>query len=125
MIRVYAMRLGGLEHEILLAVAIDGQNRCIGEFEIARGGRHGAAVAPADVFRPLIRAAATGVILVHNHPSGNPQPSPEDIALTSATSLIGQLLGIPVIDHVIIGARGGGAVSMWQLGLIPTERGQT
>jgi DNA repair protein RadC len=119
--RVYSARLGGLEHEVFLAVAVDGQNRFVGEFEVSRGGRHGAAVAPADVFRPLIRAAASAVILVHNHPSGDPKPSVEDIALTNATSLIGGLLGIPVIDHVIIGARGGGAVSLWQLGLMRPE----
>ena len=122
--RVYAARLGGLAYELLLAIAVDGQNRFVGEFEVARGGLHGAAVTPADVFRPLIRAAASAVILVHNHPSGDPQPSPEDVALTSATSLVGGLLGIPVVDHVIIGGHGGGAVSLWQLGLISAESGQ-
>jgi len=119
--RVYAARLGALTHEVLLAIALDGQNRFMAEFEVSRGGRHGAAVMPADVFRPLIRAAAAAVILVHNHPGGDPQPSAEDVALTSATSLVGKLIGIPVIDHVIIGAHGGGAVSLWQLGLISPE----
>ncbi|HTA93415.1 MAG TPA: JAB domain-containing protein [Polyangiaceae bacterium] len=121
-IRVYAARLSGLCHEVLLAIALDGQSRFMGEYEVSRGGRHGAAVMPADIFRPLIRASATAVILVHNHPSGDPQPSAEDVALTSAASLIGGLLGIPVLDHVIIGANGGGAVSLWQMGLISPER---
>lgn len=115
--RVYEGRLGALAHEVLLAVAVDRKNCFMGEFEVSRGGRHGAAATPADVFRPLIRAGAAGVILVHNHPSGDPSPSEEDIKLTNATALIGGLMGIPVIDHVVVGGRGGGCSSLWQLGV--------
>ena len=74
--RIYADRLAGLEHEVILAVAVDGRNRVIHEIEIGRGGLHGAAIRPADVFRPLIRAGASAFILVHNHPSGDPSPEP-------------------------------------------------
>lgn len=124
-IRVYSARLAGLAHEVLLAIAVDGQTRFLAEFEVSRGGWHGASVMPADIFRPLIRASASAVILVHNHPSGDPQPSPEDVALTSAASLIGGLLGIPVLDHVIVGANGGGAASLWQMGVLSPSREHT
>ena len=90
----YGERLGGLEYEVVVAVALDGQQRVLGEFEVARGGRHGAALTAADVYRPVIRAAATALILVHNHPSGDPTPSPDDLRLTAETLAAGRLLDI-------------------------------
>jgi DNA repair protein RadC len=111
--RVYGERLGALDHEVVLALAVDGLNRLIQEFEVASGGRHGAAVSPADVFRPLIRAGASAFLLVHNHPaSGDPTPSREDIVMTKALSAAGALVGIPLLDHVVIGGRGGGFTSL-------------
>lgn len=110
--RVYGERLGGLDHEVVLALAVDGRNHLIQEFEVASGGRHGAAVTPADVLRPLIRAGASALLLLHNHPSGDATPSHEDIVMTKALSAAGTLVGIPLLDHVVIGGRGGGYTSL-------------
>lgn len=58
---------------------------------------------PREVFKPAILANAASVLLIHNHPSGDPEPSEEDIASTKQMIKAGELLGIPVLDHVIIG----------------------
>ena len=63
-------------------------------------------VAPREVFRPAIRDAAAAVILVHNHPSGDPTPSPQDLAVTRRLEQAAQTIGIKLLDHVIV-ARGG------------------
>lgn len=114
----YAERLSSLDHEVVIAVALDGQHRVLGEFEVARGGRHGAAVTAADVFRPVIRAAASALILVHNHPSGDPTPSSEDVHMTKALRNAGIVVGVPLLDHIVVGARGGGHVSLCDRGVL-------
>lgn len=115
---VYAARLGGEVTERVLVLALDGRRRLLAEIEIARGGAHAAAVTPGDVFRPLIRAGATACLLVHNHPSGDPTPSREDVAMTQAVQEIGSVVGIPLLDHIVVGARGGGWRSLLALGLM-------
>jgi DNA repair protein RadC len=115
---VYTERLGNLRHEVVLAVALDGRNHFIEEHTLAMGGAHGAALTARDVFRPLIRAGASGAILVHNHPSGDPKPSREDIAMTRVVADAGEVLGVPLLDHIIVGARGGGWASVFEQGLI-------
>ena len=92
----------------MLAVALDGRNQVIAEIELSSGGLHGAAVTPADVFRPLIRCGASAFIVVHNHPSGDPTPSREDVAMTRALESVAALVGIQLLDHVIVAGRGGG-----------------
>ena len=111
-------QLAALLHEVVIAVALDGRNFVLGEFEVARGGRHGAALTPADVLRPLIRAGASAAILVHNHPSGDPSPSEQDRELTRALRSAGAVVGIPLVDHVVVASRGGGYVSFLQNGLM-------
>ena len=75
-----------------------------------------------DLFRPLIRAGAHGFLLCHNHPSGDPNPSAEDVAMTRAVAEVSDIVGIPLLDHIIVGARGGGWTSLLELGLIqPTK----
>jgi DNA repair protein RadC len=59
-------------------------------------------VHPREVFRPLIRMAAAGGLVAHNHPSGDPTPSPEDIALTRRLRDVGGMVGIPIVDHVVL-----------------------
>ena len=75
-------------------------------FDVAVGHLTGVEVCPREVFRPLIRENARATIVAHCHPSGDTTPSHEDIALTRRLREAGELLGIPVLDHVIIGSRG-------------------
>ncbi len=69
---------------------------------IALGSVHSVEVHPREVFREAIRKAAAAIIVAHNHPSHDPTPSPEDIELTKRLRAVGELVGIPVIDHVIL-----------------------
>lgn len=105
---VYSKRFGGLEREVMIAVALDGRNQVIAELELSSGGLQGTAVTPADVFRPLIRCGASAFILLHNHPSGDPTPSREDIAMTGAVASVADIVGIQLLDHVVVAGRGGG-----------------
>ncbi len=116
--RVYSARLGNLRHEVMLAVALDGRNHIIEELTLAQGGAHGCAITARDMFRPLIRVGASGVIVVHNHPSSDPTPSREDIAMTEVVIEAGNVLGVPLLDHIIIGAHGGGWASLFDPGIV-------
>ena len=115
---IYGHRLGGLAHEVMVALALDGKNHILQEVEIAKGGLHRLSVAPRDVLRPLIRAGASAFILIHNHPSGDPMPSEPDLHLTRVVAECATAIGVPMVDHVIIGARGGGYASLLDLGVI-------
>ena len=103
--RCVAPRLAGLAQELFLAIGIDIRHGLLDIVEVARGTVHGVEVHPREVFRPLVRMAAAGAVLVHNHPSGDPTPSPDDIELTRRLSQVGELIGIPIVDHVVIGDR--------------------
>ncbi len=118
---VYTARLGNLRHEVMLAVALDGRNHILEELMLASGGAHGCALTARDVFRPLIRVGACGVVVVHNHPSGDPKPSREDIGMTQVLIEAGDVLGVPLLDHIIVGARGGGWASLFELGILATK----
>ncbi|WP_420814157.1 JAB domain-containing protein [Polyangium spumosum] len=99
-------RIGLLAHEELHLLALSGQGGLRGARLIARGGLHALAVRPSDILRAGLELAASGFVLVHNHPSGNPDPSPEDIALTRRVQESADLLGMPLVDHVIVVASG-------------------
>lgn len=101
-----APRLADLTHEELWMLGLDGRGYLRGARCIARGGLHGAAVRPADALRAALRVDASAFVLVHNHPSGDPSPSAEDIVLTEHTSRAASAAGIPLLDHVVV-ARGG------------------
>lgn len=109
--------LSQLEEERFLAIPADARNRPLGRLELAKGGLHTCPVSPSDVFRALLRAAASGVVFVHNHPSGDPSPSPEDIALTERLVRAGELVGVRVLDHLIIASEG--TFSFADMGLMP------
>lgn len=113
-------RLAAADVEHFIAIALDAKNRPIGEIEIARGGLSACPVSPADVFRALLREAAAGVVFVHNHPSGEPSPSADDVALTERLRRAGELIGVRVLDHLIIGREG--YFSFLDAGLLPPER---
>jgi DNA repair protein RadC len=91
--------------EHFLAIALDAKNRPLAELTIAIGGLTACGVTPADVYRPVLQAAAVSVIFVHNHPSGDPSPSEADIAVTERLSRAGDVLGVSVFDHVVLGAQ--------------------
>jgi DNA repair protein RadC len=111
--RVLAPRLAGLQQEVFLSIGLDIRNGMLDIVEVARGTVHGVEVHPREVFRPLIRMAAAGAVVVHNHPSGDPTPSPEDVALTRRLREAGELLGIPVVDHVVIGDGAFVSIAEW------------
>jgi DNA repair protein RadC len=111
--RIVGPRLAGLQQEVFLVIGVDIRNGLLDIVEVARGTVHGVEVHPREVFRPLVRMAAAGGVLVHNHPSGDPTPSPEDVALTRRLRAVGELLGIPIVDHVVVGDRGYRSVAEW------------
>ncbi len=95
---------------------LDTKNKVLGMEEISIGSLNTSLVHPREVFRPAIRKACASVILIHNHPSGDPTPSSEDIAVTRRLYEAGRLLGIEVLDHVVIGD--GRFVSFREKGLL-------
>jgi DNA repair protein RadC len=96
-------RMDGLTQEIFVVLALDVRNSVIDEIEVARGCLTGVEVHPREVFRPLIRMSAAAAVVAHNHPSGDPTPSPEDVFLTRRLREVGDIVGIPVLDHVVVG----------------------
>lgn len=99
---IAAALLDGEEQEVFLAFPLDVKNRVLGYVEVARGSVDSVGVDPRTVFRTAVLLGASAVIVVHNHPSGDPTPSAEDIALTGRLVDAGKILGIPVLDHVIV-----------------------
>ena len=99
-------RLGTCTVEEFWAVALDVRHRVVWETCLARGSLTGVEVHPRDAFRPLIRGGAAAVIFCHNHPSGDPSPSRQDLDLTRRLREVGDLCGIAVLDHVIVGTDG-------------------
>jgi len=82
---------------------MDTRNRFITHRIVSRGTLDSSAAHPREVFKDAIRASASGIILMHNHPSGDPQPSPEDRAVTRQLVEAGAILGIRVLDHIVLG----------------------
>lgn len=99
-------------------ISVDAKNRVRAKHEVARGGRVACQVDPAEIFRLLISESASGAIFVHNHPSGDPAPSPQDLELTRRLVAAGSLLDIRVLDHLIVG--GGRYTSLRDAGLWPS-----
>ncbi len=96
-------RLPQLDREVFLALLLDGRNRLRAEVCVSEGTLTTALVHPREVFAPAIRDRAAALILVHNHPSGDPTPSSEDVALTERLRQVGEVVGIRVLDHVVVG----------------------
>jgi DNA repair protein RadC len=109
-------RLVGQKEEVMGGLLLDSKNRLIQDAALFRGTVSHASVAPAPLFRLAILAGAAGVILYHNHPSGDPEPSPEDVATTKRFVAAGREIGIEVKDHVVVGR--GRVVSFHERGLL-------
>ncbi len=99
-------RLRHAPSERFLALLLDGRHRLLREAPISQGTLTASLVHPREVFRPALREGAAALVLVHNHPSGDPRPSPEDREVTRRLVRAGRLLGVPVLDHVVIAERG-------------------
>ncbi len=106
----------GREHFGL--VLLDTRHRLIGLVEVSVGCLSGALVHPREVFGPAILAPAAALVLWHTHPSGDPEPSAEDLALTRRLAAAGALLGIEVLDHVVVGMGTGRWVSLKDRGFL-------
>jgi DNA repair protein RadC len=99
-------RLVGERRERVLVLLLDARRRMLGERCVSVGSLMSSVIHPREVFRPAIGLAAAGLILVHNHPSGDPTPSVEDHQVTLRLAEAGALLGIRLLDHVVIAADG-------------------
>jgi DNA repair protein RadC len=91
------------KRESFYAVLLTGKNRVMAKVRVSQGSLASSIVHPREAFRSAVREAAAAIIFVHNHPSGDPTPSPEDRAITQRLRRAGELMGISVLDHVVVG----------------------
>jgi len=101
-VRLLGARLRDLSVEEFHLLALDSQSRVLRDVLVTRGLLNSSLVHPREVFRAAIAEAAAGIIVVHNHPSGDPTPSPEDRSVTKQLVEAGRLLDLPLYDHVIL-----------------------
>lgn len=104
-----------LEQEYLRVILLDTRNRVIDIVEIYHGSLNSSQVRVAELFKPAIQRMAAAIIVLHNHPSGDPTPSPDDVAVTRAIVQAGKLLDIETLDHIVIGR--GRHISLKERGL--------
>ena len=101
--RHYAPRCRDLRHEVFKVVLLDAKHAIIRDAVVSEGSLTLSIVHPREVFSLAVRESAAAVIFLHNHPSGDPEPSEEDRALTARLVAVGDMLGIRVLDHLILG----------------------
>lgn len=99
----YMEQLRHEEQELLLCMMLDTKNHLLGDRILSRGTVSGTMITPREIFVEALRRHAVNLILVHNHPSGDPSPSRDDLDITARIYRAGELLGIHLIDHIIIG----------------------
>ncbi|WP_432822557.1 RadC family protein [Trichloromonas sp.] len=97
-------RLRDYRKEVFIALLLDSKNRLLCEVQISEGSLTASIVHPREVFAPVVRESAAAVLFVHNHPSGDPTPSREDLEITTRLREAGELMGVRVLDHIIIGS---------------------
>lgn len=96
-------RLNSLDREHVVVLHLDTKNKVVKEEVVSVGHLNGALMHPREVFKTAVRESSASIVLVHNHPSGDCTPSDEDIAITQKIIAAGELIGIKVLDHVIVG----------------------
>lgn len=92
-----------LTEEVLVLVTLDTKNKVTGLFQVSHGHLSGSVVHPREIFKRAIMNNAAFIMLVHNHPSGDCTPSIEDVEISRRVKEAGELLGIPLLDHIVIG----------------------
>ncbi len=114
--RAFHGRVRDLRVEQFWAILLDGKHRVLREVLVSQGTLTSSPVHPREVFAPAIRWSAAAVVLLHNHPSGDPAPSADDLEITRRLAEVGSVVGIRVVDHVVIGD--GAYVSFADRGLL-------
>jgi DNA repair protein RadC len=114
-VQLLGIEMASLEQEQLRVVLLDTKNQVLSVRMVYQGSVNSASIRTSEVFRDAVRHNAVGIVLVHNHPSGDPTPSSADVLVTLELVKAGELLQINVIDHLVIGQ--GRHVSMKRLGL--------
>lgn len=99
----FAPRFKNLKKEVFLSLLLDTKNRLIREVTVSEGTLTNSLIHPREAFREAVRESAASVLFVHNHPSGDPEPSRDDMAVTERLKATGDIVGIRVLDHIIIG----------------------
>lgn len=105
-VALFRKYVGRPDREHMVAIHLDARNRVSGIHTVSIGGLQQSEAGAREVFKAAILASAAAIVLVHNHPSGDPSPSPDDVAVAQGLELAGQLLAIPVVDLVIVGDPG-------------------
>ena len=113
---VFIPKLRDLQHEEFWVLLLSTSNQLIRETRVTSGTLNSSLVHPRECFAEALKEKAASVIFVHNHPSGNPEPSQEDLSITRQLAEAGKILGIPVYDHIVVG--GAQFVSFAQRGLL-------
>ncbi len=114
-----------LPQEQLRVVLLDTKNHVLGITLVYQGGINSLVVRLADVFREAVARGAAAIILVHNHPSGDPIPSPEDVRMTEEAVRAGEILGIDVLDHLVVGSQGHTSLREKSLARFPATSGRS
>ncbi len=114
--RLLGPEMAPLAQEQLRVLLLDTRNQVMGQRVIYQGNVNSAIVRAAEVLRPAVIEPVPSIIISHNHPSRDPTPSPEDVALTRELTQAAKLLGIDLLDHVVIG--GDGCASLKERGLL-------
>jgi DNA repair protein RadC len=100
--KIFIPKLGHLKQEVFSIALLDSAGKYIHSRDITRGTVNASLIHPREVFRVAIKEAAAAIILIHNHPSGQLNPSQEDLSITQQLITTGEIIGIPVRDHLII-----------------------
>ena len=101
--KLFMPLMKNMRKETFRVALLNSKNRITKTVTVSEGGLASAMVEPREVFSPAIRESASGVILLHNHPSGDPDPSDDDVNLTRRLTAAGKLINIKILDHIIIG----------------------
>lgn len=104
--------------ELFVLFHLNGRSEVIGAEVLAKGGQHGCALQARDILRSALASGASAFVVGHNHPSGDPTPSREDIAMTQALVEASEVIGLPFLDHVIVARNSDQATSLFEIGVL-------